>query len=132
MARTFLVLSGWIRDVNYFKKFVDSAPKDIDFLFLTQKDIKNAESIRNFLTDKKIKGVDVVGHSTGGARAIEFATQFSNMVNNLYLVDSEGIYGSEKTLKLFLNTVRDQLHNGAKKIKANTNSALFFLKSPIQ
>lgn len=60
-----------------------------------------------------------MGHSLGGALALEFAYHQPQMVERLFLVDSEGVYGAENIFQLTSNFFRSHTSHVRRKAVEN-------------
>ncbi len=131
----FLVfIGGWSRDKSSYFKLIKSKPEDLEFHFITPKaiDLKDIRSsLGDFLKQNKIEKADIVGHSVGGAVAMEFTADSPSKVKRLLLIDSEGVPGSEKFQELFVNFAKTQVKHGHRKITENAKSVLRLFKSPV-
>jgi len=117
---------GWTRDDNSYKGLTDLAPKgwriyDLNLEELAQKGFIStlSENITKFLDEKKLKRVSLVGHSMGGALALQYAYHNPERVKKLFLLDSSGIYGHEKIPQLIKNFILSQTILNRKKAPEN-------------
>lgn len=131
MKKVFLILGGWTRVERSYKKLIASSSTDCSFIFLHHRQALGQNGIKKLLDEKHISKINIIGHSTGGALAIEFAAKNPTLVEHLYLVDSEGIYGGEKGLRMFASLLYNNVHHGHKKLTASFYSALFLMRSPL-
>lgn len=131
MTNNYLIIGGWIRSKKSYKKLIASGPTASTFIFIHHKNAMSPTEIRNFLDDKQILKTNIIGHSTGGAMAIDFALKYPGYLGKLYLVDSEGIYGSEKVIKMIFALIENNLHHGHRKLIANIYSSLIVLRHPV-
>lgn len=130
MSRKFLILGGWLRVERSYRKLIISAPNDCSFIFLHHRKALDVSGIENHISGAGISKINIIGHSTGGALAVEFASRYPKLVEHLYLVDSEGVYGGEKTVKMFASLLYNNVHHGHKKLSATFYSTLYLIRSP--
>lgn len=134
MRNTLVFIGGWSRDESSYTKLIKTKPIDLDFHFISPKAIDLQDigrSLNYFLMQNKIEKADFVGHSVGGAIAMEFAASYPDKIRRLYLIDSEGVPGSEKFQQLFVNFAKTQIKHGHHKITENAKSVLQLFKSPV-
>lgn len=134
MKRSIVFIGGWSRDKNSYSKLINLKPDDLDFHYVSPRliDLKNIKSsLDDFLKQNNIEMADFVGHSVGGAVAMEYAADSPARVKTLLLIDSEGVPGSEKFQELFVNFTKTQIKHGHKKITTNAKSILNLFKSPV-
>ncbi|MDO8503947.1 MAG: alpha/beta hydrolase [bacterium] len=128
---------GWTRTEQTYKKLVESAPKDWRVLAISYEDLLPKGDINafqgavlKFLEDNALKEVNLVGHSLGGALAIEFAYHHPEKVKRLYLLDSEGVYGHE-TIREVIRILMTHAAPGQKKMgKENIKAFYRALRKP--
>lgn len=129
MKECYVVLGGWLRNVETYKKLVDSAPKEnrvyiIPHIYLPSIDKLN-ENILQKLKEQDINNITLIGHSLGGAFAISFTASHPEYVKKLILVDSEGIPDRRSLLIIFLKWIKDCiLFHGIAKAKENVTAVL--------
>lgn len=129
---------GWTRTEQTYKKLVESAPKDWRVLAISYEDLLprgdiNAfqDAVLKFLEDNGLREVNLVGHSLGGALAVEFAYHHPEKVRRLYLVDSEGVYGHETIREVIRNFLRTHGSHGQKKMGENIEALYRTLRKPL-
>lgn len=125
MGKTLVILGGWTRSERSYKKLVSAAPSDIKIVVIPQtyivsQGIKNTkETINQYLKSQNINSFNLLGHSLGGAFALDYASAFPGSLDSLFLVDSEGIYGDETISQAALNFLKS--HTLYAKAKAVDN-----------
>lgn len=117
MANNLVVFCGWGRSSSSYKKLTQTAPKDWRIFFVTHPDEVSEKAC-------------ILGHSVGGALAIEFTFHYPQRVKKLFLVDSEGIYGQENLLKLIHNFLKTHTVQVKKKMVDNIRLIFRMLKKP--
>lgn len=135
MKSPLVFIGGWSRDKGSYTKLIKTKPDDLDFYFISPKAIDLQDigrSLNYFLMQNKIENADFAGHSVGGAIAMEFAAEYPAKIKKLYLIDSEGVPGSEKFQQLFVNFAKTQIKHGHHKITENAKSVLRLFKSPLR
>lgn len=73
---------------------------------------EQAEDLYAFVSNLNLHGIDLVGHASGGAIAIEFALAYPHLVSSITLVDSvpiEGIFTPLETLRVLDQMKTDRL-----------------------
>ena len=100
-----------------------------------------SKDIYNYLNFHSIKKVNIIGHSMGGKVAMFFATNYSEFVNKLVIVDispkyyhsqHENIVNALIDLKKINITSRIQADERLKKFNIETNIRQFLLKNLIR
>ena len=127
----FILVGGWLRDEKTYEKLKRTAPGNVDFYFVHYKHLKHPSfsgDLLKFTKDSGLEKVNLIGHSTGGALCIDFAIKNPHKVRRLYLVDSEGVYGKEKSWEIFVNLIKSNLTR--RKFFQNVRSTLHLIKSP--
>ncbi|MBI2330525.1 alpha/beta hydrolase [Candidatus Daviesbacteria bacterium] len=112
MEETLILLPGWMGTKQIYKKLIESAPVNCQVVFINYKDImpggnleQFSSGLKEFINRKNLSNISLVGHSLGGAFAIKFAADHPNLIKKLYLVDAEGIRGSEGFFQAFWKTL---------------------------
>lgn len=129
---------GWTANDHSYKGLVKSAPKNwhlypINFEYLMHRGWVDrlSESVEQFLKEKKLKKVHVMGHSMGGALALEFAFRNPERVKSLSLLDSAGVYGHETLPKLFSNFFRSHSLKNKGERGENLKAIYRAIKKPV-
>ncbi len=133
-----VVFGGWTRTENSYKKLIKLAPKNwsIDYLSYTE-EIKKGELDKFFqkviitIEKKNPSKVILLGHSLGGALAMEFSAVYPEKIQKLILLDAEGVYKKEPIHQVIRNFLRTHLHYGRKKALENLKSSWRIIKKPI-
>lgn len=114
--KNLLMFCGWLRSQRSYEELIKIAPADYNLYVLSYEELmpngqidKFQENVINFLKNNNLETVSIVGHSLGGALALECTYHNPDKVNQLFLVDSEGIYGHENLLQLARNFIRSNL-----------------------
>lgn len=131
--RVFILLPGWTRSIRTYKRFIAEAPEEIAIEFIDYSklvkggDLKSfPEKLFDYLKQKKVGKISLIGFSVGGALGFEFALKYPEMINKLYLVNAAGIYGNEGPLEILVNQIKNLLErNGSKMIRSISNSNMF-------
>lgn len=128
---------GWSTTEKSYNGLIKSAPKNWKVYHASYPKLipsgrldKLQENILKFLERNHLSRTNILGHSLGGALALEFTRHHPNKVERLYLIDSEGVYDGKSLLNALWNVT---VHSGS--ISGNTKEnlrALFrVLRSPI-
>ena len=128
---------GWGRDKDTYRGFIEKAPQGWQVeMFGVDELVKNGgiegfeENFLAYLDSSNYSQVNLLGHSTGGAFALQFAFDNPEKVKRLYLIDSEGINANESLAKLAINFVKANSVHGRKKLSENLRAAIKVVKSP--
>lgn len=128
-------LWGWLADKSTYKKLRESCPKEYkiyEFSYHTEipsGKLDNFEAkLLQFIRKNKLKSFYLLGHSMGGALAINFALKHPQGISKLILVDSEGIYEPQAPWQLVGNLVKPLL--GKLEIKLLLICLLRILRKP--
>lgn len=112
MRETLILLPGWTGTKRIYKKLIDSAPTNCQIVIISyEKIIPGGDSeqfsscLKEFINIQNLSNISLLGHSLGGALAIKFAAKHPDLIKKLYLVDAEGISGSENFFQAFLKTL---------------------------
>lgn len=116
---TLIILPGLNRDARSYKNLVRQAPKSWKIITVSYKTLLSGLNLNEFkisfqeyLHKDNLSSVYILGHSTGGALAMEFAHHHPSKVKGLFLVDSEGIYGAESLRKMVVNLLANLISQG--------------------
>lgn len=138
MKEDLLMFWGWTRNDHSYKGLVDTAPKNWQIHTINFEDLvthgwidKLSENVRQHLEEKNLNKVHVMGHSMGGALALQFTHQNPKLVNSLYLLDSAGVYGHETLPQLFTNFFKSHSLHGSKKAKENSKAMYRAFRRPL-
>jgi 2-hydroxy-6-oxonona-2,4-dienedioate hydrolase len=132
-----ILLWGFNRHGASYKAIVNTAPLEWQIhQFPYRKIIPSGktdelhQSLLNYLKEKGLKKVYLMGHSLGGGLALDFAIHHPKRVEELYLVDSAGVYDKNSVLKGFLNVTRYGTHS-PKELHKNLKELIQTLRNPI-
>lgn len=136
MKENLLLLWGWTRDEHSYENLVSTSPSNWDVSTISYEQLMPGgrpdrvnEIILNFLEERGLKRVNLMGHSLGGALALEFAYHHPEKVSRLFLVDSEGVYGHE-TLKELIGSFL-KAHSRKVALSENLRALYRTLRKPI-
>lgn len=117
MRENLVIFGGAARDISSYKNLISLAPENWKVFFVEDKVLipsgktdELSENVLKYLKENKIEQFNLLGHSIGGALALEFASMYSEFIKKIFLVDSEGIYGKENALKATWNWILTQIH----------------------
>lgn len=137
MKDTFILLPGWTRSIRTYKKLISQAPKNVEIIFVSYSDmslqdiaIDFPKALLNVLNTNGLKKVSIIGHSLGGALALEFALTYPERINELYLSGPAGIYGKETLVNLASNHFRNLIEKKLKVVRAILNGDSLIKKFP--
>lgn len=123
MKEIFLLLPGWTRSKHSYSKLISLAPQNSKIMIVSYEEIVPNGDLQLFdngllkvIAKFANKKVNLVGHSVGGALAIEFTVQHPRLVNRLILIDSAGVPGNENPIQLGWKLFRNLLMFGSKKL----------------
>ncbi len=123
MKEVFIVLPGWTQTERSYERLIETAPENYQIIVAHHHEIIPGANItdfidnfRNFLKKRQIAKTNLIGHSLGGALALEFCLHHPEMVKNLYLVDSAGVYGGETNTQLVNNLFKNLIRKGSAKL----------------
>ena len=140
MKGNYVLLGGWSRTPDTYRKLVDTAPKyshvyTLPHTFLIP-DIKItsidevSKSILQELKQKNFTHVTLIGHSLGGALAISFVANHPEHVKKLILVGSEGIPDKRNFSVVVFNWLKDSIFvHGAAKAEENVRALIRIMKN---
>ncbi len=135
MTNNFVLLPGWTQTERSYKKLAAITPKEMSLVVVPYYQvIKNGkvdEFVSNFLKfldDRHLGRINLVGHSLGGALALEFCLHHPQRIEQLFLIDSAGIYGQETAKELIGNWARNFISRGKTKAANSIKNLPDFLR----
>lgn len=117
--KNLVIFGGWGRNEKSYQGLINNALEGWKIYY-----ISNPEFIPN-------KRFYLLGHSLGGVLALEFACHHLDMVEKLFLVDSEGIYGHESLPQVLRNFLKTHTLQGKKKAGENLKAIYRILRRPV-
>lgn len=139
MTNDMLFFWGWTRNDHSYRGLVDKATKGwnihaLNFEYLTEggwiSEINR--NVIKYLEEKKLQHVSIMGHSLGGAFALQFAHAYPEKVKHLYLLDACGVYMHMSLPVLVKNFFLSNTHHGKRKSNENIKASLRFLRKPLR
>ena len=134
-SETLVVFLGWGSIEKSYKKFFELAPANWEVVVVPYREFTREGSyqeLNNALSRKLVrKKAILVGHSMGGALALKFAHTYPQNVKQLYLIDSEGIYGNENLLVILWGFIISNSTFFRKNLNLLLISLLEIFKSPL-
>lgn len=113
--KTLIVLPSWGRDEYCYKNLIAAKPKDYNLSILPYEIICPDRKIENieknliaFIKSKKLKSIELLGHSLGGTIGLLFALNHPEYVSKLILVDAK-TFRTHSHLFTLLPTQRENL-----------------------
>lgn len=110
MSKTLILLWGWTSTDQTYQTILSSAPPGWKVYPLNYQqliphgNIKNLNnSILKFIKDHNIQEFSLMGHSVGGALAVNFASVHPANLQHLYLIDSTGLPNLKSLFSWFKN-----------------------------
>lgn len=101
---------GWNRNEKTYKKLIKLAPAGWKIYCLSYQklipfgNVKDLnEKVLEFLKEKNIEEASFLGVSLGGVLAIRFAIEHPKKIDRLFLVDSEGVYEGDSSVRALKN-----------------------------
>lgn len=117
--KNLVILWGWGRNDRSFQGLISTAPSDWEIYPIQLTDLlpegkieERMAAVRRFLKKHNLAKAHFLGHSVGGALALEFAYHYPEKVERLFLIDSEGIHSPEPSM---LNASKEFAANYKKK-----------------
>ncbi len=108
-----VIFWGWTRNEKSYQGLINSAPKDWKVYPVSYEYLMPHGNLRvfkqNFLEYLKQNNLEkfyLMGHSLGGALALEFAYYYPEKVKELFLIDSEGVYEPQPIFQIIKNVFR--------------------------
>lgn len=139
--KNLVLLPGWTRSEQSYRGLINSCPKEYQLTVVLHEQVCPKGHIEDFLTnfpkflkERKLNKIILVGHSLGGALAMEFVLKYPQMVEKLILIDSAGVYGAENIFEISRNMLQNLFATGRGKSKiwlAFKNSASLVSKLPM-
>lgn len=111
MKEVLLVLPGWSRSQESYEQLVKNKKTNwqvlvVDYVALMSEGIDLfSQKLLRYLQSHDLESVNLMGHSLGGALAIEFCYRYPQHVKTLFLVDSEGVYSAEPAIQVLLKII---------------------------
>ncbi len=138
MAEVYLFFLGWGSITKTFKKSIETAPpgKAVTLIhcieLMPHNDPKQLnKNLLKLLEDRGFGRVNIIGHSLGGALALQFAYHHPEKVKHLYLIDSEGIYDEVPFMKMIFKFIQSHTNFFLGDIPLLLMSMLSALRRPI-
>lgn len=113
--KTLIVLPSWGREETAYKKLLATRLKNYDVFVLSyeklcaDRKIENIEkNLITFIQSKRLKSVELLGHSLGGTLGINFAVRHPKLLSRLILIDAKA-FRTQNHLFALLPTQRENL-----------------------
>lgn len=116
VKKDIILFWSWSDGEETYKNLVKTAPEDwvihhFPYPNVVKKNINNVgDKALKFLEENNINNAYILGHSLGGALAMNFALKYPEKVSGLFLVDSTGINSSKNlfsAIKGFFTQTKD-------------------------
>lgn len=137
MPETLIVLPGLSRNEESYQGLIDSAPQRYQIIVVHHQEVLpqgNSQDFiykfNSFLDSRDLQKVNLLGHSLGGALAIQFTSSCPERVERLFPVDSEGIFGEENLSQVTRDFINTQRLHGKKKAVENLKALYRIIKNP--
>lgn len=111
-AKNLVLLWGWSRTEKSYQKLVDFAPENWKIYHISYPELMPSgrveelrETLSSFLRKNNLNKVYLMGHSLGGALALEFAYHHPEHVIRLFLIDASGIVDGRSAFRALLNII---------------------------
>ncbi len=116
--KTLVVLLGWGSIKESYKEFINIAPSNWQIILLEPDQVIDkpfktdpAEKLVAILDKQGIKKCNLLGHSLGGAIAIQTALKYPERIEHLFLINSEGVYEDIQFSQTSASYMRTGFHN---------------------
>lgn len=136
--KNLVLIGGWSTDKSTYERFFQQTPEGWKVYFISPHTLlkrgdlaETNERISEFILDHSLSDYCLVGHSLGGALAINFASADRKGLKKLFLIDSEGIYGQEKFMEAAKTHLGSELSWEREVVKRNLKTLLRILSHPI-
>lgn len=104
--KNLVILWGWGRNDWSFQGLINTAPSDWKIYPIQLTDLlpkgkieERMAAVGRFLKKHKLAKASFLGHSVGGALALEFAYHYPKKVERLFLIDSEGVHSPNSSIQ---------------------------------
>lgn len=139
--KNLVLLPGWTRSERSYRGLINTCPKDYKLTVVLHEQVCPKGHVEDFLInfpkflkERKLNKIILVGHSLGGALAMEFVLKYPQMVEKLILIDSAGVYGAENIFEISRNFIKNIFLTGRGRAKlwlGFRNSASLISKLPM-
>lgn len=112
-----IVLMGWGSIKESYREFLNLAPNNWEVILLEPAELLDnsfkdpGQKLVSILETRKISKFHLLGHSLGGAIAIQFAHQYPQRIERLYLINAEGVYEQINFLKTAVGYMMTGFYN---------------------
>lgn len=137
MKNDALLFCGFSYRQNYYKELIDTAPANWNFHELSYFEILKSSSTNNYhdaidkyLENNKIKKINIIAHSLGGAYAINYAFYHPDKIEKLYLLNTLGVKHKYIFLRFLLFSLLNKSQNFNKHMKEDFYGIMNILKTP--
>ena len=125
MSKNLVAFWGWAAGDRSHQSIQSSSPKNFNIVKIDYPSLMSKSDIRGFkhrvanhLQEMGIHSFSLLGHSLGGGLAIDFAAEYPDMVDHLYLLDTIGISGKKKLINTAIHIFeRQPKHDAGPKMK---------------
>ena len=132
-----VLLWGWTSNDASDKRLLDLTPKGWNvytvplFHLISDGNLNKFEhKILELIEKKNLKKPILAGHSLGAALAVKFAARYSSQIEQLILVDSEGVPTGDSVYGLFKKVVRSHLQEKGQVERDHLKTLLQLLSHP--
>lgn len=123
MNKNYILIPGWTRSARTYKGLSETRPENIvsviehkDILSVGQPVGYFTEGLNRWVETQNIQRFNLIGHSLGGALAMEYALKFPEKVERLYLINSAGVYENEHLITTLVNVVKNIFEGKGRKL----------------
>lgn len=133
-----IVLPAWTLNEGFYSKLVKLAPEGKQVIVAPlEKIVPGGEvtdvdkNLLRFMDTHEFRQIDLLGHSLGGALALEFVSRHTDRVGRLFLVDSKGVAAAENIGQALFAQARDWLTYMDRKLVLGLGAPLRILRDPV-
>lgn len=135
MKKSIVLLPGWTASEKFYSRLIHITPPGYSVFIPKYSELLKEgrlegfnDGLIDFFNRQQLTKVILLGHSLGGALAVEFAAAHPERVEKLFLTNSAGVYGGEGVVKAIWNVLRNYDKQKDKRIYYIGKGLLTFFK----